>query len=202
MTRPPDALAPAPDLAHETENKLFCDWFARVPYEGSPALAAKKGWMARAGLSASPVSQAPAPLGRFDLHAFLVRFMQNSEAVAVADSTGKMYADEATEYLVDEELLGVPVYVAIEGEAVPVEGKGPGGVARDVELERGDLRQIETALHTALAAVWDGHYSGKGVTTEYAQAVDSEVKAAIKLIQGGFAPLPDASRQEEGEGKA
>lgn len=40
-------------------------------------------------------------------------------------------------------------------------------------------KEKDTALLSALAGVWDGYYSGKGVTVEYARAVDREVKKAI-----------------------
>ena len=44
------------------------------------------------------------------------------------------------------------------------------------------MKQIREALESALAAVWDGHYSGKGVSVEYARAVDAEVKAALAAL--------------------
>jgi hypothetical protein len=59
---------------------------------------------------------------------------------------------------------------------------------------------IRKALESALAGVWDGHYSGTGVTVEYAQAVDAEVKEAIKILDGdpsASRPLRDAKRVEE-----
>jgi hypothetical protein len=59
---------------------------------------------------------------------------------------------------------------------------------------------IRKALESALAGVWDGHYSGTGVTVEYAQAVDAEVKEAIKILDGdpsASRPLRDAKREEE-----
>jgi len=45
------------------------------------------------------------------------------------------------------------------------------------------VRLVICALESALAAVWDGHYSGKGVTKEYAREVNNEVKDAIAVLE-------------------
>jgi hypothetical protein len=44
-------------------------------------------------------------------------------------------------------------------------------------------KALRSALGDALAAVWDGHYSGKGVTSDYARAVDKKAKRSITQFE-------------------
>lgn len=46
------------------------------------------------------------------------------------------------------------------------------------------LADLIEALESAVAAVWDGHYSGKGVTAGYAQSIDAKAKTAITKVRG------------------
>lgn len=53
-----------------------------------------------------------------------------------------------------------------------------------IQSQGGSTSIIRKALESALAGVWDGHYSGTGVTIGYAQAVDAEVKTALAALEG------------------
>lgn len=41
---------------------------------------------------------------------------------------------------------------------------------------------IKEVLEAARAAVWDGHYSKKGVVKEYAQCIDKDVSTALTAL--------------------
>ena len=51
--------------------------------------------------------------------------------------------------------------------------------ADELESAQKCCAEMRQALGSALAGVWDGHYSGNGVEVGYAQAVDEEVKHAL-----------------------
>lgn len=55
--------------------------------------------------------------------------------------------------------------------------------ATHVVIEREKLDALVAACMSAKAGMWDGHYSGHGVTADYANAVESEVSAALAAIK-------------------
>lgn len=50
------------------------------------------------------------------------------------------------------------------------------------DLLREEVKALKEVLGKALAAVWDGHYSGKGVSTEYARTITKAAeRVGVKL---------------------
>lgn len=52
-----------------------------------------------------------------------------------------------------------------------------------MEKKMAIARQLKKAAESALAAMWDGNLSGKGITNGYANVVDREVTSAIKAAE-------------------
>jgi len=63
--------------------------------------------------------------------------------------------------------------------------------ARVAELE-GALGDLREAMERAKASVWDGHY-GKGITVDYARAVDKEISEATSKADKALARTPAQS---------
>lgn len=83
----------------------------------------------------------------------------------------------------------------VEAESIidnaPAEAQRDALAARVAELEEalGDLRE---AMERAKASVWDGHY-GKGITVDYARAVDKEISEATSKADKALARTPAQS---------
>lgn len=83
------------------------------------------------------------------------------------------------------------VYDSIEGRALAAEAERDALAARVAELE-GALGDLREAMERAKASVWDGHY-GKGITVDYARAVDKEISEATSKADKALSRTPAQS---------